>query len=161
MKIEEIINNNRKLIANAICEHYVKYAHNSGLHELLLFADEAGKVSFKSVMGNSGNEIVFDDHYVIFSCGGYQRKAWSIIGDALTWLKTTEMFDVLEEIAEKKNIDIVDVTETEAETYIEEVYPELIDNWLKETHELYCDDEYAYAEECIDEFLEKLEDENQ
>ncbi|WP_028516902.1 hypothetical protein [Ruminococcus flavefaciens] len=158
MNIEEIIIRNYEIIADAIVDHYDKYAHSSYYCELLLFVDEAEKVSFKSEFGCSRNKIVFDNYYVIFGCGGYQRGAWAIIGNALTLLKSEGMYDVLEEIAVKKNIDINYVTEIDAEAYIEEVYPRLLEAWLEETHERNYDDEYCYAENCINEFLEKLEE---
>ena len=158
MQIERVINNNRSRITDAICEHYANYAHNSYLYELHLMVDETGNVSFESSIGNSGTEIVFDDYYVIFKCGGYPKKAWSIIGDAIMWLKKDEMLEDLEDVANSLDIEVEKVTEEEVEAYIEGNYPEWIDEWLEETHNDNYENEVAYANDCIDEFLEKLED---
>ncbi|WP_303819015.1 hypothetical protein [Ruminococcus flavefaciens] len=157
MNIEKVINDNRSKIADAICEHNANYAHNLDLYELHLLVDEAGNVSFESAIGNSGTEFVFDDYYVIFKCGGHPKKAWSIIGDAIICLKGNEMLDVLEDVAETLDVDVDEVTEEDVEAYIEDNHPDWIDEWLERTHNDSYDDEVAYAYECIDEFLEKLE----
>lgn len=104
----------------------------------------------------SRNDVVYDDYFVIFRCGGDNLTVWNIIGDVESCLSNDgeSLIDYASATAEEFGISNEVVAKNEIAKYIEKTYTDKIRCWLNEAKEssIYRDN----AENLLDVFLEKV-----
>ena len=152
MNIISIIKSNYDYIVKAIMSHFNEHMLSPYSHELRMFIDNSGTVSFETGLSGNTNDIWVNGHYVLCKAGGFLNSPWYYLGDIRFLLDYDDLISIIEDIPTRP------ISKRLVEAYIEENYPELIQEWIEEYHDNHYDTELENAQNILDDFILSLDD---